>query len=198
MEGNDPRIAPEMGLIAEDFRDQDLYPCSKWEEQHHYQLLLLRLLAQLESLGFSVAVLVVGHYPLVDHARAAATLFNKRPVAEHRPEGRRMLAWACVDYLLVMDRWPDIAGDHAGGWETSHLLDSHPETVDLGVLPPRGEPLIGVGGRMPPQDATAAFGRKTMDMAVEGCLAEVKRRLDPETRKHFYGHGCSMDENLPS
>ena len=37
-----------------------------------------------------------------------------------------MLAWACVDYRLVEAQYAG-AGDHAAGWETSHLLALHPE-----------------------------------------------------------------------
>ncbi len=52
------------------------------------------------------------------------------------------------------------------GWETSHLMALHPETVDLSLLPPKGEPLIGVGGRMAPQDATAEFGAEILQAAA--------------------------------
>jgi hypothetical protein len=51
-----------------------------------------------ESCGFEVGVFVAGRYPLVDHARAAALLFNK-----HSLSGKTsgMLAWAFVDHLVL-------------------------------------------------------------------------------------------------
>ncbi len=104
-----------------------------------------------------------------------------------------MLAWAFVDYLLVRDEYPQ-AGDHAAGWETSHMLALHPETVDLDELPPEGEPLIGVGGAMPPQRATAEFGQAALEAAAEVAVKEVHHRLE---NPHLYrGHGNSLREGL--
>ena len=57
------------------------------------------------------------------------------------------------------------------------MMHLHPETVDLGLLPPKGEPMVGAGGKMAPQDATAEFGKKTMEAAVSIAVAEVKHRL---------------------
>lgn len=97
-----------------------------------------------------------------------------------------------LDYQLIRDRYPN-GGDHAARWETSHLLALHPDRVDLGLLPPKGEPLVGVGGE-PPQDATAAFGQETLEAAADVAVAEVRHRL---THKHLYrGHGNSLQEGL--
>jgi creatinine amidohydrolase len=155
------QIAEAMGLPPENFLP-DRQPFSATEQALGYQRLLLHILAEAESLGFELGVLVAGHYPLIDHARSAVSLFNQRDYS--RRHG--MLAWACVDYLLVRDRWPD-SGDHAAGWETSHLLALHPETVDLSRLPPKGEALTGIMvSSMLPHDATAEFGRATIAAAA--------------------------------
>jgi len=149
----------------------------------------LHILAEAESLGFQVGVLVAGHYPLIDHARAAVVQFNQREYSRHYG----MLAWAFVDYLLVQGQY-DCAGDHAGGWETSHVLALHPQTVDLSLLPAKGDRLIGAGGKMAPQDATAAFGQETLEAAAEVAMREVKHRL--EHREMYHGHGNSLKEGL--
>jgi creatinine amidohydrolase len=104
-----------------------------------------------------------------------------------------MLAWAFVDYLLVADRY-ECAGDHAGGWETSHVMALHPQTVDLGLLPPKGEPLIGAGGRMAPQDSTADFGRETIEAAVDVAVKEVAHRL--ANKRRYFSHGRCLEEGL--
>ncbi len=165
------------------------HPFSATEQVLGYQRLLLHVLAEVESLGFKVGVLVAGHYPLIDHARSAVALFNKR--LHSRRHG--MLAWAFVDYSLVSDRY-DCAGDHAGGWETSHMMALHPETVDLSKLPPKGKPLVGAGGRMAPQDATPEFGRETLEAAADVAVNEVRHRL--EHTKMYRGHGNSLREGL--
>ena len=183
------KIAEGMGLSPDNFLPER-QPFSPTEQVLNYQRLLLHVLAEAETLGFTVGVLVAGHYPLVDHARAAALLFNKRRYSKYHG----MLAWACVDYLLVRDRWPD-SGDHAAGWETSHMLALEPETVDLGTLPPRGAPLTGIMvEKMPPHDATAELGRQTLEAAAEVIVKEVRHRLDhPELYRQ---HGASMQEGL--
>jgi creatinine amidohydrolase len=181
-------IAEEMELPPENFLP-DKHPFSATEQTLNYHRLLLHILAEAESLGFELGVLVAGHYPLVDSARAAVIHFNKRRYSRYHG----MSAWAFVDYALVRDKWPD-AGDHAGGWETSHLLALAPGQVDLSVLPAKGEKLIGVGAHMPPQDATAEFGRQTLQAAAERAVKEVRHRLaNPEAYRE---HGDSLREGL--
>ena len=154
-------IAAAMGLPPDNFLPER-QPFSPTEQVLNYQRLLLHILAEAETLGFRLGVLVAGHYPLIDHARSAVLLFNKRRYSKYSG----MLAWACVDYLMVRERHPD-SGDHAAGWETSHLLALHPQSVDLGQLPRKGEKLVGIMGTMAPQDANAEFGQRTLEDAAE-------------------------------
>ncbi len=70
----------------------------------------------------------------------------------------------------------------------------HPETVDLSLLPPKGEHLVGVGGKMAPQDANAAFGRETIEASAEYIMKEVDHRL--HNRDKYAGHGDSLREGL--
>jgi len=181
-------IAEQMALSPDNFLPER-QAFTPTEQAINYHKLLLHILAEAQSLGFEVGVLVAGHYPLIDHARAAVLQFHQRRYGQ----ANRMLAWAFVDYLLVRDQY-DCAGDHAGGWETSHLMALHPRTVDLSLLPPKGEKLIGAGGRLAPQDATAEFGAQTMAAAAEIAVREVKHRL---AHKEMYtGHGNSLREGL--
>ena len=181
-------IAERMALSPDNFAP-DRQPFDATEQAMNYHRLLFHILAEVESLGFEVGVLVAGHYPLIDHARAAVLQFNQREYSKRHG----MLAWACVDYLLVRDQY-DCAGDHAAGWETSHMLALHPETVDLDLLPPKGEALVGVMGKMAPQDATAAFGRETLEAAADVVVEEVSHRL--AHRELYRGHGNSLREGL--
>jgi creatinine amidohydrolase len=182
------KIAEAMALPPENFTPAR-QPFTPTEQALNYHSLLIHVLGELEQLGFEVGVLVAGHYPLVDHAAAASLQFNRT----RRMRGGKMLAWAFSDYLLVRDRWPK-SGDHAGGWETSHLLAICPESVDLGALPPRGQKLIGSGGSMPPHDATAEFGRETMEAAAEAAVREVAHRL--ANKDLYFAHGMGMAHNL--
>jgi creatinine amidohydrolase len=188
-------VAPDRKLIAEgmDLNPDNFLPermpFPPTEQIINYDKLLLHILAEAESLGFKVGVLVAGHYPLIDNARAAVLHFNKR----HYSRYNGMLAWAFVDYLLV-DHLYDCAGDHAGGWETSHMMALHPETVNLELLPPKGEKLVGAGGRMDPRDSNASFGKETIDKAVDIAIKEVRHRL--ENKSLYTNHGWSLKEGL--
>jgi creatinine amidohydrolase len=181
-------IAREMDLPPENFA-ADRQPFSATEQAINYHKLLIHVLAEAETLGFKLGVLVAGHYPLIDHCRSAVLMFNQREFSKYKG----MLAWAFVDYLLVADKY-GCAGDHAGGWETSHVMALHPETVDLSLLPPKGGKLIGCGGKMPPQEANAAFGQETLEAAADVACREVMHRLEhPEM---YRKHGLSLSEGL--
>jgi creatinine amidohydrolase len=182
------KIAEVMGLSPDNFLPER-QPFTPTEQVLGYQRLLLHILVEAETLGFSLGVIVAGHYPLIDHARAAVLLFNQRRYSKYHG----MLAWACIDYLFLRDRYPD-AGDHAGGWETSHVLALHPETVDLALLPPKGGELVGIMGKMAPQDSTAEFGRRTLEESAEIIVREVGHRL--AHRQRYRQHGCSLQEGL--
>jgi creatinine amidohydrolase len=181
-------IADKMELPPENF-NPDKQPFSASEQAINYHKLLLHILCEVEALGFQVGVLVVGHYPLIDHALAAVLQFNQRRLQKF--EG--MLAWAFADYLLVKDAYPT-SGDHAGGWETSHVMTLHPETVDLDLLPPKGEPVVGTMWSIDPRDSTAEFGEETIEKAVYVATNEVRDRVVNPDR--YMGHGTALREGL--
>lgn len=187
--GDRDKIAEQMHLSPDNFTPPRFLH-TPMQQTDNYQQLLLHILAEVMSLGFKLGVLVAGHYPLIDHCRAAVLRFNKWRPARYGG----MLAWACLDYTLVQDRWGKIAGDHAGGWETSHLLHLYPDRVDVSTLPPKGQPLIGVNGALPPQDATAEFGAETLEASAEIVIKEVQHRLNhPDI---YHKHGMSLAEGL--
>ncbi|MFC1671810.1 creatininase family protein [Planctomycetota bacterium] len=173
-------IAGQMELPPENFAVEN-FPFTASEQTTSYNVLLRHILAEVETLGFEVGVLVAGHYPLIDHCRAAVLQHNQKRTA------RSMLAWAVLDCNIVQGVY-EHPGDHAGGWETSHMMHLHPETVDLSLLPPKGEKLIGAGGTMEPQDSTAEFGEETLEAAAELIVNEVKDRLENPDRYRRHGH----------
>ena len=181
-------IAREMGLPPDNFSPENM-PFSPMDQAFNYERLLVHVLAEVMSLGFELGVLVAGHYPLIDHARAAVLKFNKWRPARYGG----MLAWACIDYEFLTQEY-DCAGDHAAGWETSHLLHLHPDRVDLSVLPEKGNKLVGVGGKMEPQDATSEFGLETLEASADVIIREVQHRMNH--RELYHGHGNSLKLGL--
>ena len=180
-------IAKHMDLDPQNF-SPERFIYSEAEQNENYLRLLAHILNEAETLGFEVAVLIAGHYPLVDHAVAAALQHNKR-----RRRSGSMLAWATIDYLHLREKY-SFAGDHAAGWETSHCMAINPDLVDLSKLKPRGEKLVGVNGKMDPHDATADFGRKIFEESAEIIVQETLHRLhNPQVYK---SHGMYLQERL--
>lgn len=179
-------IAEAMGLPPENFTES-MMPFTAMEQTTRYVDLLIHILAEAMSLGFKVGVLVAGHYPLIDHGRAAAIRFNKW----RGSKAGGLLAWACLDYLPLVGQYPE-PGDHASAWETSHLLHLMPERVDLSALPADDRRAVGLMGSIPPRKATKEQGRETLEKSAVWVAAEAGRRLaDPA----FYRrHGMSLHE----
>ena len=100
------QIAEQMQLSPDNFLPER-QPFTPTEQALNYQRLLLHVLAEVESLGFALGVLVAGHYPLIDHARAAVLLFNKR----HYSRYHGMLAMAPYTRAVSLE------GDSAA-WES--------------------------------------------------------------------------------
>ena len=126
--------------------------------------------------GSRVLVLAAGHYPLIDHARAAACTFHQQRKKGVRHE-KQSVPWVFTGYELVRDAIPD-AGDHGGFWETSLMLALNPDLVDLSVLPKDpNEPLLSVRSNRPVQESNAEFGEKALDLIVQRVTTETKARL---------------------
>ncbi|MFQ6099006.1 MAG: creatininase family protein [Armatimonadota bacterium] len=174
MEANhDPhgKIREKMGLPPGSF-DAGYMNENQREADLGYVRLLVHILHELKSLGFKVIIVMAGHYPLLNHARAAAELFN----LEARGSAT---AWACTGYELVRDRIPH-AGDHAAAWETSLMMALRPELVDMSRLPADpDERLIGVGGRDPRQFASREYGEEGLDAIIERVGEKVRELIKP-------------------
>lgn len=153
-----------------------------------YQQLLLHVLNECQSLGFRVIVLGAGHYPLIDHARAAASLFHQQRWGGKRRDPQP-IPWVFIGCDLVQDVFPG-AGDHAGYWETSLMLALEPDLVDMTKLPPVGEPALAVLSDRPVQEANAEFGEQAVQLIVERVTREVRARL--ENPAAYLGHGLRL------
>ncbi len=140
------------------------------EQDRAYIELLVHILREIKSLGFHVITLIAGHYPLRNHATAAAEWFNVmcRPTR----------AWATSGYDLVREQIPT-AGDHAAAWETSLMMATRPELVDLRRLPEDlEESLIGVSGRDPREHASPEYGREGLGAVVEAITSRARAVLE--------------------
>jgi creatinine amidohydrolase len=175
-------IAAKTGLPADNFRPGYMVETVS-EQNRNYLSLLVHMLHQVKSLGFKVAVIGAGHYPLLDHARAAAALFHQE---QSRP---KMVVWSMTGYELVRGRFTP-CGDHAGKWETSLLMHLDPDMQDLSVLPDdQHEKLVGASNNGT-QESNAEFGKRATDAIVQCVRTRVEELL--ENYGHYQGHGSPM------
>ncbi len=140
------------------------------QQDRAYIELLIHILRQIKSLGFPLTTIIAGHYPLRHHACAAAEWFSVmcRPAR----------AWGTSGFELVRDEHPNI-GDHAGAWETSLMMATHPDLVDLSQLPEAPDAsLIGVSGRDPREHASAELGEEGIAVIVEAITARTAQIAD--------------------
>ncbi len=177
-------VAHRMGVPVEGFSEAR-QPFTASRQIEHYQHHLVHILAEAASYGFQLTVFIAGHYPLLDHARAAIMFYHQWC---YDKEWNRMGVWAFADYRLL-EKTYDKPGDHAGGWETSHLMASNPETVDLSMA---GQELqYGVMSCRNPLEASAAFGNEIYNAAVDEAVKRVEDRLAHPER--YNGHGMPIE-----
>jgi creatinine amidohydrolase len=176
-------IAAQMHLPARNFAPGYMR-FTPQEQYENYQRLLLHCLTQMQSLGFTALVLLAGHYPLIDHARSACSVFH-----QSRWHGKRAhaIAWALTGDDLVRDTYHETV-DHAGFFESSLALALIPEMMDLKQQPADPTaPLVGVLSTRPIQEASAAFGEEVLKLMIPRIVAGVRDRI--EHPQAYYGHG---------
>ncbi len=176
------QIAEKMALSPDNFRPgYMLTPVS--EQNNAYHRLLVHIFHEIKSLGFRVLVVGAGHYPLLDHARAAAAVF-------HQEQGSpKMITWTFSGYELVQGQFVP-CGDHAGKWETSLLMALDPGMEDLTLLP--ADPSIAPVGASNNgiQESNPEFGHRAIAAIVEVVRGRVDELLQHPER--YQGHGSPM------
>ncbi|OFX13682.1 MAG: hypothetical protein A2Z18_09670 [Armatimonadetes bacterium RBG_16_58_9] len=171
--------ADEFEVPPENF-GPDFMPFTVSEQATHYHHLLIHVLNEIASLGFRFIIVCAGHYPLLDHARAAISVFRQTARRRgHQPT----TGWAFSGYELVQDVLPGV-GDHGLTWETSLMMALFPGSADLSLLPPevRREKWV--------DSVSAEYGRKAIDLIIDRVLARVEDMLKNPGK--YLGHCTPM------
>jgi creatinine amidohydrolase len=174
--GLDGLVAADIGMGIADECDAVLAPTSYWAVggvPYPYTLtlpievvepVLAAVFAQFGEMGFAVIVGFTGHFGLEQTLaikRAAVDLMRRSPVT----------VVPLTAYDLVTDLY---AGDHAGVGETSMLLASRPDLVNLGAVA-AGASLPGVIGEDPRGRADAGWGARVRAELVQRAGSVVRR-----------------------
>ena len=136
------------------------------QQVEFYQQLLYHTLVQMNTLEMKAVCLLCGHYPLHTWAAPVVKKFNG--------DFKDTQAFAGIEFHYP-PKSKHVGGDHAAKWETSYLWYLRPDCVDMSVFLGRDtEPLVGVGGIDPRQEASVEVGRKACDLIVKGMVRKAK------------------------
>jgi creatinine amidohydrolase len=143
------------------------------------------LFAELARIGFRVVALLTGHY-----AQGHELVLIEAAEDAYAQHGLLVLA---TPPLALVD---DSMLDHAGRWETSALLATQPDLVDMRLLQqaleqhPAGRIAdLGILGELPVATATAGAGEVAIEEAVDaiaGLLTTLLRSADPGPLRTYY------------
>jgi len=175
----DPSM-PDVYEVPEESFGPDFMPFSVSEQAAHYHHLLIHVFSEIASLGFPLIVVCAGHYPLLDHARAAMSVFRQ---TARRRKHQPTTGWVFTGYELVQDIFPD-AGDHGGPWETSIQMALDEESVDLSLIPEKDRGADWL------KRTSIEYGRKAIDAIVTRVVERVDDMLADPGR--YLGHYTPM------
>ncbi|OGV39537.1 MAG: hypothetical protein A2X48_12940 [Lentisphaerae bacterium GWF2_49_21] len=175
-------IAQKMNLNRANFKSGYMVETVS-EQNRNYLSLLVHIFHEIKSLGFKVLVVGAGHYPLLDHARAAAAVFHQEQAKPKMP------VWVMSGYELVKEKFTP-CGDHAGKWETSLLMYLDSGMQDLSLLPKNNEERPVGSSNNGVENSNAEFGQQAVDAIVEAVSKKVDYLM--KNLKQYQGHGAPM------
>lgn len=139
---------------------------------------LTELFTQLETMGFQLIVLLYGHTnsPNINtHEQAADDYMRK--------EDTRAKVLCLNDVEPAVKHRYKVA-DHAAKWETSFMMASHPDTVDMAKIPADHGPWWGLDPR---EHASAGEGERMYGLIAQEVARLVRAALDAPRQQLLNG-----------
>jgi creatinine amidohydrolase len=145
---------------------------------------LSKLFERLKATGFRVIIGVSGH-----NVQGQIDMINQAlepVVADGTVAGVGL-------WEMTLSKGPESDSDHAAKWETSNMMFLYPDLVDMaalgtGPLAPGMKPPDGIGGLDPRVHASAAVGRRNVELAAEAIGKKAQQLLDslPAEQRSFH------------
>ena len=152
---------------------------------------ITELFQRLKKTGFRVILGVSGH-----NIREQIDMINKAlaPVVADKTAAGVGL------WEITLSASAESSTDHAAKWETSNMMFFYPDLVDLstlgdGPLAPNMKPPDGIGGLDPRKHASAAAGRRNVELASQAIGRKARELLQslPEAQRAFTRPGISPE-----
>lgn len=143
---------PHMPLGADGIQSKELF-----------QDYLRSIFAQLSRAGVRI---VVGH----GHGPSINAFQELTEEAEEKYGLRIFTAWTYAE-----DEKLKYQNDHAGANETSIVMAVRPDLVDFGQVKEDESNLIGIAGRYPVRDSSAAFGNEILEYTMKTLISGIEK-----------------------
>ena len=142
---------------------QQLKGSAYWLEKELFQDYLRSIFAQLSRAGVRI---VVGH----GHGPSIHAFQELTEEAEEKYGLRIFTAWTYAE-----DEKLKYQNDHAGANETSIVMAVRPDLVDFGQVKEDESNLIGIAGRLPVRDSSAAFGNEILEYTMKTLISGIEK-----------------------
>lgn len=142
---------------------QQLKGSAYWLEKELFQDYLRSIFAQLSRAGVRI---VVGH----GHGPSIHAFQELTEEAEEKYGLRIFTAWTYAE-----DEKLKYQNDHAGANETSIVMAVRPDLVDFGQVKEDESNLIGIAGRHPVRDSSAAFGNEILEYTMKTLISGIEK-----------------------
>jgi len=142
---------------------QQLKGSAYWLEKELFQDYLRSIFAQLSRAGVRI---VVGH----GHGPSIHAFQELTKEAEEKYGLRIFTAWTYAE-----DEKLKYQNDHAGANETSIVMAVRPDLVDFGQVKEDESNLIGIAGRHPVRDSSAAFGNEILEYTMKTLISGIEK-----------------------
>ena len=142
---------------------QQMKGSAYWMEKAQFQSYLRSIFAQLSRAGIRI---VVGH----GHGPSTNAFQELEKEAQEKYGLRILTAWTFAETERLKYQ-----SDHAGANETSIVMAVRPELVDFGQVKEDESNLIGIAGRHPVRESSAAFGNEILEYTVQTLSSGIEK-----------------------
>lgn len=142
---------------------QQMKGSAYWMEKGQFQDNLRSIFAQLSRAGIRI---VVGH----GHGPSTNAFQELKEEAAEKYGLRILTAWTYAD-----DDRLKYQNDHAGANETSIVMAVRPELVDFGQVKENESNLIGIAGRHPVRESSAAYGNEILEYTMKTLISGIEK-----------------------
>ena len=142
---------------------QRLTGSAYWLDTELFKKLLMSIVEQLSRTGVKI---IIGH----GHGPSINAFANIAADAQKMYGVKLYTAWSFAENEELK-----FQNDHAGANETSIVMAFRPDLVDFSRVKEDESNLIGIAGRHPVRDSSAAFGNEILEYTMKTLISGIEK-----------------------